>query len=137
MERQRKNKEVFDCSLLKDVLDSGIINIDSVLDEFMSTKKEQVKKVHPYSITSPASKNGRWQTYYKSVDGKRKIVRAQTEDELLNKLVQLYFRNSYIDKMTFHELYEEWLIIRNPLQTALIRLNVMNSIIKNILKYLF
>ena len=109
MERQRKNKEVFDCSLLKDVLDSGIINIDSVLDEFMSTKKEQVKKVHPYSITSPASKNGRWQTYYKSVDGKRKIVRAQTEDELLNKLVQLYFRNSYIDKMTFHELYEEWL----------------------------
>lgn len=61
------------------------------------------------SITSPASKNGRWQTYYKSVDGKRKIVRAQTEDELLNKLVQLYFRNSYIDKMTFHELYEEWL----------------------------
>lgn len=109
MERQRKNKEVFDCSLLKDVLDCGIINIDSVLDEFMSTKKEQVKKVHPYSITSPASKNGRWQTYYKSVDGKRKIVRAQTEDELLNKLVQLYFRNSYIDKMTFHELYEEWL----------------------------
>lgn len=109
MERQRKNKEVFDCSLLKDVLDSGIIIIDSVLDEFMSTKKEQVKKVHPYSITSPASKNGRWQTYYKSVDGKRKIVRAQTEDELLNKLVQLYFRNSYIDKMTFHELYEEWL----------------------------
>ena len=95
--------------MLKDVLDSGIINIDSVLDEFMSTKKEQVKKVHPYSITSPASKNGRWQTYYKSVDGKRKIVRAQTEDELLNKLVQLYFRNSYIDKMTFHELYEEWL----------------------------
>lgn len=36
-------------------------------------------------------------------------MKAQTENELLDKLVILYFSNAHIDKLTFHGLYEEWL----------------------------
>lgn len=39
----------------------------------------------------------------------RKNIKAQTEEDLLNKLIPLYFQNSHIDKLTFHKLYEEWL----------------------------
>lgn len=48
-------------------------------------------------------------TCYKGTDGKRKNIKAQTEEELLDKLIPLYFQNSHIDKLTFYELYEEWL----------------------------
>lgn len=75
----------------------------------MSTKREQVRKIHTYAITPPAKEGGRWQTCYKGSDGKRKNIKAQTEDELLDKLIPIYFQNSHIDKMTFYELYEEWL----------------------------
>ena len=96
-------------SLLKEAMDCGILNSDSVLDMLMSSKKEQIKKIHPYAITPTSKDGGRWQTFYKGTDGKRKNIKAQTEEDLLNKLIPLYFQNSYIDKLTFHKLYEEWL----------------------------
>ena len=104
-----KNTDIFHHSLLKEALDCGIINTDSVLDMLMSTKREQTRKIHTYAITPPAKEGGRWQTCYKGADGKRKNIKAQTEEELLDKLIPLYFQNSHIDKLTFYELYEEWL----------------------------
>lgn len=101
-----KNMSIF---LLKEALDCGIINADSVLDMLMSTKREQIRKIHTYAITPPAKEGGRWQTCYKGADGKSKNIKAQTEEELLDKLIPLYFQNSHIDKLTFYELYEEWL----------------------------
>ena len=98
-----------DFVILKEAFDCGIINTDSVLDILMSTKREQIRKIHTYAITPPAKEGGRWQTCYKGADGKRKNIKAQTEEELLDKLIPLYFQNSHIDKLTFYELYEEWL----------------------------
>lgn len=104
-----ENEKILKLSLLKEALDCGIINTDSVLDKIMSTKREQIRKMHPYAITPPSKNGGRWQTFYKGADGKRKNVKAPSEEELLDKLIPIYFQNSHIDKMTFYELYEEWL----------------------------
>jgi len=95
--------------LLNTAVNEGIINLDSVLDTIMATKREKVKKIHTYAITPPAKEGGRWQTCYKGPDGKRRNIKAQSEAELLDKLIPIYFQNSHIDKMTFHDLYEEWL----------------------------
>lgn len=87
----------------------GILTTDSVLaDKIMSTKREQVRKQHKYAITPPSTDNGRWQTCYRNSNGKRKNIKAQTEEELLDKLIPIYFSDPYIDK-TFHELYLEWI----------------------------
>lgn len=88
---------------------NGIINTDNVLNIIMANKKEQVRKLHPYNITPPAKEGGRWQTYYRDDKGTRKIIRAQTEDAVLEKLIPIYLQTSHNDKLTFHELYEEWL----------------------------
>ncbi len=109
MDNLRNTSEIFPLSLLKDALDCGIIPVDSVLDTLMSTKREKIKKIHTYAITPPSKEGGRWQTCYKGTDGKRKNIKAQTEEELLDKLIPIYFQNSHLDKLTFHELYEEWL----------------------------
>lgn len=104
---------------------SGIINTDDVLDKIMASKKEQVKKLHTFTITPPSKEGGRWQTYYKDSAGKRKIIRAQNEDELLEKLIPIYLTKSNIDKMTFHKLYEEWLIYKTSVT------NSMNTITRH------
>lgn len=109
MDDTTKLSHYMELSLLKEAMDCGILNSGSVLDMLMSSKKEQIKKIHPYAITPPSKDGGRWQTFYKGTDGKRKNIKAQTEEDLLNKLIPLYFQNSYIDKLTFHKLYEEWL----------------------------
>lgn len=96
-------------SLLKDAVNCGILNVDSVLDMLMSSKREQLLKIHSFAITPPTSPKGRWQTYYKDETGKRKIIRAQTKEELLDKLIPIYFLNTHLDKLTFYGLYEEWL----------------------------
>ena len=96
-------------SLLKESIDGGMIDLDSVLDKIMSTRREQVKKIHNYAITAPSTDKGRWQTCYKDSTGKRINIKAQTEEKLLDKLIPIYFSNSHLDNLTFYELYKEWL----------------------------
>ena len=104
-----KGTEKIQFSILNAAVDCGILNVGSVLDTLMATRKEQVLKIHPYAITPPAAENGRWQTFYKDAAGKRKNIKAQTKEELLDKLVPIYFANTHLDKLTFYGLYEEWL----------------------------
>ena len=94
-----------DLSFLKKAYEEGIISADSVLDTLMSIKREQVRKMHPYAITPPSKEGGRWQTGYKGEDGKRKNIKAQSVEELLDKLIPVYFPETHIEKMTFHFLY--------------------------------
>lgn len=91
---------------------------DSLLQYIMSTKKAQVKKIHSYTITPPATKRGRWQTYYKGDDGKRKILRAQTETELVEKLFYIYYEQSTLDNLTFFDLYKEWLTFKEAITNS-------------------
>ncbi len=107
--KENRNTSNFKLSILQEALSSGILDIDSVLDTLMSTKKEKILKIHPYSITAPASDKGRWQTCYIDERGKRKNIKAQTKEELLDKLIPIYFANTHFDKLTFYGLYEEWL----------------------------
>ncbi len=99
-----KQNEIF-----QNAVELGIINIGSVFDMLMSKKIATILKIHPYAITPPSSPNGRWQTCYKDEKGKRKNIKAQSKEELLDKLIPIYFANTHIDNLTFYGLYEEWL----------------------------
>ena len=58
----------------------GILTMGNVLEQVpMSKKMEQVRKIHPYSITPPTKSNQRWQTRYKNENsGKYKNLQAPT-----------------------------------------------------------
>ena len=75
MNDNKNTSEIFNLSLLKEALDCGIISTDSVLDTLMSTKREQVRKIHTYAITPPA----------KVADGGRPAIRGQTEKERISR----------------------------------------------------
>lgn len=96
-----------------------IISLDSVRDHILMTRIEKVKQIHPYSVSSPDNnKDKRWQTTYKDkTTGKRKSLKAQTENDLYLKLYEVYFSQN-IDKKTFHELFLEWIEYKSNLASS-------------------
>ena len=95
--------------IYEELISFGIIDPDSVLDELMTKKQEQILKKHPYAITPPSDKGGRWQTYFKGQNGVRKTLRAQTKEDLEKKIFQHYQAEMHLDNYTFEDLFEEWL----------------------------
>ena len=93
----------------QDAFNYGIIDLDSVQENIMASKRQQVKKLHPYAITPPKNDSGRWQTCYKDSNGNRKNIKAQTEVELLDKLIPIYDDQMNLDKTTFYDLFNKWL----------------------------
>lgn len=96
-------------SCLQKNLGNDILDLDTMQSLHMAKKIDKVRKLHTFAITSPKEEGGRWQTYYKDSTGKRRCMKAGTEEELLLKLVDIYFDQKHIDKMTFEQLFLEWL----------------------------
>ena len=105
-------------AVLQQALDYGIISLDGVHESIMASKKDKLKNLHTFAITPPSKKNPRWQTYYKIADGTRKLIRAQSEEELLDKLIPIYFPKKDIDNLTFYALYEEWLSYKSSITNS-------------------
>ena len=97
---------------------NGILDLDRVHELCMASKREQVKALHPYSITSPSKEGERWRTNFTDKNGKRKTIRAQSEEELLDKLVPLYLDSEYLEKKTFRELFEEWILYKTQMTSS-------------------
>lgn len=116
MEKPLSNNQQL--AVLQQALDCGIISIDGVYESIMATKRDKVKNLHTFAITPPSEKNPRWQTYYKIADGTRKLIRAQSEEELLDKLIPIYFPEKDIDNLTFYTLYEEWLDYKSTITNS-------------------
>lgn len=62
-----------DKNILQSAYENDMLEVDSVHNEIMATLREKVEKKHPYTLTPPTSKKGRWQTSYIDGNGKRKI----------------------------------------------------------------
>ena len=103
------NNLLADLRELQNISSNSTMNSGSMLEMLMATKRDKVKKLHPYAITPPSKEGGRWQTYFKETNGSRKTIRASSENELLDKLIPLYLSETHIDKLTFYGLYLEWM----------------------------
>lgn len=115
--------------MLLEAIRTGIINFDSVYDDLIVSKIENVKKMHPYRITPPSHAGCRWSTYYKGADGKRHNIKAQTEESLYKKLVSVYYTEQNLDKKTFKELFDEWIDYKESIS------NSMNTIKRHKQRY--
>lgn len=99
----------FEKNTLQNLCKNAMLDVGSVHDEIMTSLRVKAKKEHPYALTPPKTEGGRWQTSYVDGSGRRKNLKAPTKEELLDKLVLIYFSKSHIDNLTFHELFAEWL----------------------------
>ena len=73
-------------------------------------KEQLVLERHNYAITEPCPSNPRWQTYVKlEGDDERRLIRARSITELLEKLYKVYFIENGYNVMTMDVLFKEWL----------------------------
>jgi len=101
----KTNKNINLSELDNKIIYAILSDRDSALDNIMKKVLEQ----HPYAITPPSKDGGRWQTSYLDKNGKRKNIKAPTKEELVKKLIKIYSTNMHLDKMTFAQLFDEWL----------------------------
>lgn len=106
--------------LLQKYLQDDTLDMGNVLDMIMANKRDRIKKTHGYAITPPSKSNSNkyWTTYYKRDKQARILIRGRSEDELLDKLIELYESDQNLDKMTFYKLYLEWLEYKTPLTNS-------------------
>lgn len=83
-------QEALNCA----ILGTGVLDVDDMV-------KSKILSIHPYKITPPPTENGRWQTYIKAEDKRKKVV-AQTEKELYLALAEIYFPK---DNTTLGEIF--------------------------------
>ena len=107
-----------DKNILQSAYENAMLDVDSVHNEIMATLREKVEKQHPYTLSPPKEEGGRWQTSYLAESGKRKNLKAPTKEELLDKLIPIYFSKSHIDNLSFHELFEEWLSYKSSVTNS-------------------
>ncbi len=97
-------------SLLKFMVENGIINMNDVEDTMRKIELERVLKQHPYKITFCS---GRWQTYLKDntqKSGRKKLVKS-TEEQLNKALYEYYKAQETSESMaytTLKDLYSKW-----------------------------
>lgn len=87
----------------------GTLDMDEVQTMLMNAKLAHIKSTHPFAFTPPKEIGGRWQTFVMGENGKRKNIRAKSEEELLKKLLPYHSKEQHIDNMTFNNLYLEWI----------------------------
>lgn len=89
------------------LLNSGMVNANTINDMLFTAKKEYVKKVHTVSIThiEKGTKAGKWKTY---VGKPRKEIVRSTEKELYETLY-LYYTEHEKASYTFDFATDAWL----------------------------
>lgn len=89
------------------LVDSGIIDADGVIEKIMLTKK--VLQLHNYAISEPKTENGYWRTHYYDEQGNRKDIKAPSKEKLVKRLVDIYTGIDKAQRITFGKLFWEWL----------------------------
>ena len=89
---------------------SGLTTGD-VIKQMADKKRADIINQHPYNIFRSES-DGRWRTYVKDVEGKRKLIAKKTKEKLEDAIVEYYEKLEHEEKdvpITIRSLYNEWL----------------------------
>lgn len=85
------------------MMDYGKISIQKMNIE------NRILQIHPYRITPPKTEGKRWQTYVKTPEGERLILRAPSYDGIMSKLFDHYFVGTSFSELRFEKVFAEWL----------------------------
>ena len=87
------DKTIYDSSdLLNYAVQTGIISLDTMLNDIEAMERKELLEQHPYAITVTTEKSGKeiFSTYLPSPDGNRLFRRRNTREELEEVIVSFY-----------------------------------------------
>ncbi len=97
-------KDFLDQEIFQYALTHGIINENELSRSVEDMKRKQIISSHPYSIWQ--NEAGLWCTHIRDINGKKKIRRRKTKEELLDFIVHHY--RELEEKIYIKDLFEEW-----------------------------
>ncbi len=107
---------MMDIQTLQAAIDCGIVKLDEAFlrQQLEMSKRERILKNHPFAIRQQT--NGRWQTYYKDPDGKKRIcIQLSSKEKVEDRLVALYKEAENNEKLTLHKLFNEWIAYKSTI----------------------
>ena len=102
-----------DSDILHFLVQNSTISLEDVAQDMKKSKVQKVLARHTNTISQ--HKDGRWRTYVKQADGKRKLLVAPTEEKLHEILVEHYDRldkRYQADHITIEQLYPAWVNLK-------------------------
>ena len=103
-EAHKMKKDFLDQEIFQYALTHGIINENELSRSVEDMKRKQIISSHPYSIWQ--NEAGLWCTHIRDINGKKKIRRRKTKEELLDFIVHHY--RELEEKIYIKDLFEEW-----------------------------
>lgn len=91
--------------LLKFAVEHGMIDTSYVQEQIEMSKREELLKKHPYSITQ--GRDGRWITYLPDQDKGRKMIRKKEKAELEGIIID--FWKTELENPTVSDVFHEWM----------------------------
>ena len=96
--------------LLNYALQNGIIDTSFITEQIKMQRKVEILKNHPYEIYQ--GKDGKWYTYVKSEDGRKKI-KAVSREKIEDKLFSIYDEKEKEEKkkeevITVKDVFQNW-----------------------------
>lgn len=105
-----KKVEYSDADILQFLLESANIDVSDAAKLMKKAEMEKIIEAHPYPITQ--GKDGRWRTYVKGDNGKRKQIAKSTEEKVWEELFH-YYKGTEVKTArtdpTLATLYPQWL----------------------------
>lgn len=96
-------------AILQHLLSNGMLELDDVQADMKLAERKKILEKHSYAISK--GPDGRWRTYVKLDDGRRKQIAKSTREKVEDALVDFYSGKIHEDKAkaaTLESLYPEW-----------------------------
>lgn len=94
---------ISDSELLQFVFRSGIIDQTTTLQCFEMNKRKELIEKHPCRIWQGET-NGMWYTYIPQENGKRRLIKKKTREQVEDVIVE-----HYKDEPTVNEMFNRWI----------------------------
>ena len=94
--------QISDIELLKFALENGMIDRTTVEQKIQMSKKQELLSQHKLSVWQ--GKNGGWYTYLVDEDGKRRLIRKSTREQIENVICEFYKK----EEPTVNQVFKMW-----------------------------
>ena len=98
-----------DTDLLNYAIQTGIISLDTMLNDIADMERKEILAQHVYAITVTTDKSGKeiYSTYLPQQDGNRLYRRRNTREELENVIVEFY--KALQEEIYIDDVFYEWI----------------------------
>ena len=98
-----------DSELLNYAVQTGIISLDTMLNDMAIMERKEILAQHVYSITTTTDKSGKeiFSTYLPNPDGTRLFRRRNSLEELENVIVDFY--KALQEEIYIENVFYEWI----------------------------